>query len=324
MHVTRRSVVAALAGSALWPFAARAQSNRIPTVGFIMPGTPDSDGKWVAAFAKRMSQLGWVDGKTVTLAYRGAAGQAERYAEFAAELARLNAAVIVTSVPGAVTAVKQAAPNMPVVHTAITTGSPFIASLAHPGGTVTGMSQMGPELGDKRLELLKQVVPRLRRVAILGLAGGTNTAAETAAVAAAARRLRIEVIALNVRQASDIAPAIAQVKGRVEALYVVLDPFISVNQVELNRLALEARLPTMHGVPEYVASGGLMSYGASFEELFGRSADYADKILRGAKPGDLPVGQPANFDLVINVKTAKALGLAMPASLLVTADELIE
>lgn len=308
-----------------WPVAARAQQpGKLPFIGFIVPGTVESHGKWIAAFTKRMGDLGWVDGRTANLAYRFTAGHLERYAEIAAEFARLNADVIVTSVGGAVTAAREATPRTPIVYTAISTGSPFIASLAHPGGMVTGLSQIGPELGGKRLAILQEVLPQLRRVALLGAADGANTVAETAVLTATAQQLGIEVILLVARQADEIAPLIASVKGRAEALYVMVAPFISINQTQLNALARDAQLPTMHGLLDYVASGGLLSYGVSFEDLFRRAGDYVDKILRGARPADLPVEQPTKYSLAINMKTAKALGLKIPESFLVRADEVIE
>jgi putative tryptophan/tyrosine transport system substrate-binding protein len=324
--VRRRHFLSILGGAAAsWSAASQAQqSAKRPIVGFIVPGTPESHGKWVAAFTQRLAELGWVEGQTVLLEYRWAAGHAERYPEIAAELAGLNVDVFVTSVSGAVAAAKRSAPNVPIVYTALTTGSSFIVTLAHPGGTVTGLSQMGPELGGKRLEIFNEIVPGLRRLAILGVAGGTNTAPETASVTAAAQALGIEIIPLAVRQGEEIAPAIASVKGRVEALYVIIDPFISVSQRQINTLALEAQLPTMHGLREYVVSGGLASYGASFEDLFRRAGDYVDKILRGAKPADLPVEQPTKFDLVINLATARVLGLTVPQAVLVSATEVID
>jgi putative tryptophan/tyrosine transport system substrate-binding protein len=323
--VRRRHFLSIVGGAAAsWSAAAKAQSAKRPIVGFIVPGTPESHGKWVAAFTQRLAELGWVEGQTVVLQYRWAAGHAERYPDIAAELVRLNVDVIATSVSGAVAAAKQAAPNVPIVYTALTTGSPFIATLAHPGGTVTGLSQLGPELGGKRLEIFNEIVPGLRRLAVLGAVGGTNTAPETVSVTGAAQALGIEVFPLAVRQGEEIAPAIASVKGHVEALYVIIDPFISVSQRQINTLALEAKLPTMHGLREYVVSGGLASYGASFEDLFRHAGDYVDKILRGTNPADLPVEQPTKFDLVINLATARVLGLTVPQAVLVSATEVIE
>ena len=321
----RRVFISAFGSTlALWPHTARAQPAKRPIVGFLIPGSRESHGKWVAAFTKRMEELGWSDGRTVTLENRWAEGHLERYPDIAAEFARLGADVIVSSTGAAVPAVQRAAPNTPMVVAAINTGSSFIASLAHPGGMVTGPSQMGSELGGKRLGLLAEMLPGLRRVAVMGVTGGAITTQETAVVQAAAAARGIEVSPLAIKAGEDIAPAIAAVKGKADALYVIIDPLITVHQAELNRLALEARLPTLHGLRAHVLSGGLMSYGVDFEDQFRRSANYVDKILRGAKPGDLPVEQPTRFEFVINLKTAQALGLTVPTALLAGADELIE
>ena len=322
----RREFITFLGGAAAWPVAARAQqTDKPPVVGFLIPGTEQSHGKWVAAFTRRMAELGWTDSRTVRLEYRWAAGHPERYPELAAEFVRLNAAVVVTTINAGVVALKQAAPETPIVHTSMSTGAlPYVASLSHPGGTVTGLSQMGQELGGKRLQLLNDVVPQLHRLAVLGFNEDRNRILETELIAAAAKLRGIEVVPLAVSKLDDVTSAISPMKGNVDALYVIINPFISVNQVAINALALEARLPTMHGLPEYVRSGGLMSYGANFDDLFARAGDYVDKILRGAKPADLPIEQPVRFDLVINLKTAATLGLAFPPALLTTADEVIE
>ena len=321
----RREFIGLIGGATVYPLTALAQqSARLPIVGFIIPGTLDSHGKWVAAFTARLVELGWIDGRTVTLAYRWAEGRPERFPDFAKELAGLKADVFVTTVPEGIVAIQEAAPDTPIVATALSTGSPFVKSLSHPGGMVTGPSQLGPELGGKRLELLTEVVPQLRHVAVMGVESDAKRIPETAAVTAAAQQRGIEITPLIVSKADDLAPAIASVRGAVEALYVVIHPLMSVNRARIASLALDAGLPTMHGLPDNVRAGGLMSYGASFETLFRLSADYVDKILRGARPGDLPVEQPTKFDLVINLKTAKALGLIIPPPLLSTADEVIE
>ena len=321
----RREFIAAFGASLAGLAGARAQQpGKLPIVGFIVPGTVQSHGKWVAAFTAHLAELGWVDGRTVTLAYRWAEGHPERYAEFAAELARLKADVMLTTVPPATVEIQRAAPTTPVVMPVLSTGSPFIASLAHPGGMVTGLSQLGPELGGKRFELLAKVVPQLRHVAVLAVETDMKRIPETAEVTAAAQKAGVEVVPLVVRQAGDIIPALASVKGRVEGLYLIIDPLLSVNQVAINNWARDAGLPTLAAVRDYAASGGLMSYGVSFEESFRRCADYVDKILRGAKPADMPVEQPTKFELVINLKTAKALGLTIPETVLATADEVIE
>ena len=188
-------------------------------------------------------------------------------------------------------------------------GSGLVASLARPGGNVTGLSTLAADLAGKRLELLREVVPGLRRLAIMGNVGYPFTVLELGEVQAAAGTLGLEVVPLEIRRAEDIAPAFEALKGRADALYVCTDALANANRIRINTLALGARLPTMHGSRDYVEAGGLMSYGPNFPDLFRRAADYVDKILRGAKPGDIPVEQPTKFDLVINLTTAKALGL---------------
>jgi putative ABC transport system substrate-binding protein len=189
---------------------------------------------------------------------------------------------------------------------------------------VTGLSLQLTDLGGKRLEILRDAVPHLARLAIIANVGYPAAALEMAEVQATARGLGLEVVTLEIRRAEDIAPAFESLKGRAEALYVAADPLVSTNQIRINTLALGTRLPTIHGIREYVEAGGLMSYGANFPDLWRRAGDYVDKILRGSKPADLPVEQPTKFDLVINLKTAKALGLEVPATLIARADEVIE
>jgi putative ABC transport system substrate-binding protein len=318
----RREAIGGLTAAALLaPLPLHAQP-KLPVVGFLVPGTEESHGKLVAAFAAHLAELGWIDGRTVALAYRWAAGHAERYAEIAAELVQLKADVIVTS--GVLPTIVQAAPNTPIVTPVLNTGSPFIASLSHPGGMVTGLSQLGWELGGKRFELLVNVVPELRHLAVLAVETDTKRIPETAELTAAAAKRGIEIMPIVVRQADDIESVLRSATVRVEALYVVSDPLLAINRAAITTVTLEARLPTMHGVSDFVASGGLMSYGVNFQDSFRRAADYVDKILRGMKPGELPVAQPTKFDLTINLKTAGALGLSIPQTLLATADEVIE
>jgi putative ABC transport system substrate-binding protein len=273
---------------------------------------------------QRLRELGWIEGRTVAIEYRWAEGRSERFAEIAAEFVRLKVEVIVT--PGsALFAVKQATSAVPIV---FVLGDPvaigLVASLARPGGNVTGLSNQQTDLSGKRLELLREVLPSLRRLATMANIGNQTVVLEMGEVQAAARTLGLEVVTVEIRRAEDIAPAFEALKGRAEALYVVTDALVSTNRIRINTFALAARLPTMHGVREYVEAGGLMSYGASYSDLFRRAGDYVDKILRGAKPGDIPVEQPTKFDLVINLTTAKTLGLTIPETFLLRADEVIE
>ena len=327
-HIRRREFIATLGGAAAaWPLAARAQQpGRLPTVGFLVSGTPSSQGQWVAVFAQRLRELGWIEGRTIAIEYRWAEGRTERAAEIAAEFVRRKVDVIVTSGTAVVVAAKQATSVIPIVFAA--TGDPvgtgLVASLARPGGNVTGLSLQHTDLVGKRLELLREVVPGLRRLAILANVGNPAVVLEMREVEAAARTLGLEVITAEIQRGEDIVPAFEALNGRADALYVVADPLVFNHRIRINTLALAARLPTMHALREGVEVGGLMSYGPNYPDLFRRAADYVDKILRGAKPADIPVEQPTKFDLVINLTTAKALGLDVPPTLLARADEVIE
>ena len=324
--IGRRELLAALGGAATWPLAARAQQPaKLPTIGFLGAGTLSAWSLWVGAFVQRLRELGWIEGRTVVIDYRWAEGRTERYAEIAAEFVRLKVDVIVT-VGGAVAAAKQATATIPIVFAGAgdPVGSGMVASLAQPGGNVTGLSVQSTDLVGKRLEILREIFPDVRRLAIIGNVEYSATVLEMGEAQAAARTLGLEVVRSEIRRAEDIAPAFEALKGVAQALYVCPDATINANHARVNTLALGARLPTMHGVREAVEAGGLMSYGPSLPDLYRRAAEYVDKILRGAKPADLPVEQPTKFDLVINLVTARALGLTIPPTLLARADEVIE
>ena len=223
-------------------------------------------------------------------------------------------------------AIKQVTSVVPIVFAVAgdPVGTGLVSSLARPGGNITGLSVLATDLAGKRIELLREVVPNLRRLGIIGNAGNPLILQEMGEYRAAASMLGLEVAVFEIRQAEDIAPTFELLKGRAEALYVCQDLLTLANRVRINTLALGARLPVMLASREQVEAGGLMSYGPDFLDLFRRSADYVDKILRGAKPADLPVEQPTKFDFVLNLTTAKALGVMMPPSLLARADEVIE
>jgi putative ABC transport system substrate-binding protein len=323
----RREFITFLGGAAAWPRHARAQQPaKLPTIGFLGTTTPSAWSQWVAAFVQRLHELGWIEGRTVAIEYRWAEGRTERYTEIAAEFVRLKVDIIVTSAAPAVNAAKQATSVLPIVFMAASdpVGSNLVASLARPGGNVTGLSTQSADLAGKRLELLREVVRGLRRVAIMANVGNPAAVLEMGEVRATARTLGLEVAPSEIRRAEDIAPAFEALKGRAESLYVVADPLAGTNRIRINTLALGARLPTMYGAKEYVEAGGLMSYGPNYPDLFRRAGDFVDKILRGAKPADIPVEQPVRFDLVVNMITAKALGLAIPETFLVRATEVIE
>jgi putative ABC transport system substrate-binding protein len=324
----RRDFITILAGAAaLGPLAARAQqTGKLPTIGLLGAETPSVASLWVAAFVQRLHELGWGEGRTVAIEYRWAEGHSERFAEIATEFVRIKVDVIVTAGTAAVIAAKRETSVIPIVFAAAgdPVGSGLVASLAKPGGNVTGLSNQSADLPGKRLELLREVVPRLRRLAIMANFGSPIGVLETGEVQAAAHTLGLEDAALQIRRAEDIAPAVEALKGRADALYVVTDPLLNTNRIRINTLALGARLPTVHGSRDYVEAGGLMSYGPNFSDLFRRAADYVAKILRGAKPGEIPIEQPTKFDLAINLTTAKVLGLTIPESFLLRADEVIE
>ena len=322
----RREFTTLLGGAAAWPLAAQAQQPaKLPTIGFLGASSASAQSEWTAALVRRLSELGWIEGRTVAIEYRWAEGRNERFAEIAAEFVVLKVDVIVTD-GGAAVAAKKVTSAIPIVFavSADPLGTGLVASLARPGGNVTGSTVQAPDLAGKRLELLREVVPRFRRLAILANAGYPAALRETGEVEAIARTLGVEVILADIRGAEEIAPAIEGVKGRADALYVCTDSFANTNRVLINSSALAARLPTMHGIRALAEAGGLIAYGANFPELFRRAGDFADKILRGAKPADIPVEQPTKFDLIINLKTAKALDLTVPPSVLARADEVIE
>ena len=308
------------------PLAVRAQqAAKQPTVGFLGASTPLAESRRVAAFVQRLRELGWIEGRNIVIEYRWAEGRSEPFAAVAAEFVKIKVDVIVT-VGSAVLAVKQATSVIPIVFTAAADplGSGMVASLARPGGNVTGLSIQASDLAGKRLEFLREVIPSLRRLAIMANVGYPAAALEISEVQAIARTLGLEVIVLGIRQIEDIAAAFEALKSGIDALYVVTDPLANTNRVRINTMALTAGLPTMHAFRDLVEAGGLISYGPNFPDLYRRAGDYVDKILHGAKPADLPVEQPTKFELVINLKTAKALDLVIPESFLLRADEVIE
>jgi len=324
----RREFITLLGGAAAaWPLPARAQqAGKLPTIGYLGTAVPLAWSPWTAAFVQRLRELDWIEGRTVAIEYRWAEGRVERYGEIAAEFVRLKVDVIVT-VGTAAAAAKQATSVIPIVFAvaADPVGSGLVASLARPGGNVTGLSNQQVDIAGKRLELLREVLPDFRRLAIIANVGYPAAVLDMNEVQVAARKLGLEVVdKLEIRKPEDVAPAFDALKGGAQALYVCGDALVDSVRARINTLALGARLPTLYPNREYLQAGGLMSYGPSFPDLFLRAADYVDKILRGAKPGSLPVEQPTKFELVINLTAAKALGLTIPESFLLRADELIE
>jgi putative ABC transport system substrate-binding protein len=323
----RRDFIASVGGAAIgWPLAAHAQQPKLPTIGFLGPLTSSAMSRWTAAFVQRLRELGWIEGRTVVIEYRWGEGRSERFPEIVAEFVRLKVSVIVTGGTAAVIAAKQATSVIPIIFGSVAdpVGTGLVASLARPGGNVTGLSNQSADLPGKRLEFLREVVAGLRRLAIMANISNPSNVLEMSEGQAAAHALGLDVVKLEIRRAEDIVPAFDSLKGDADALYVVTDALVNTNRVRINTLALGARLPTMFGEEGYVESGGLMSYGPNFPELYRRTGDYVDKILRGAKPADIPVEQPTKFDLVVNLTTAKTLGLKIPEAFLLRADTIIE
>jgi putative ABC transport system substrate-binding protein len=325
--MNRRDLIKVLGGAATaWPILADAQPARLPTIGLMGSGSAAEQTPWTAAFVQRLGELGWSEGRTITIEYRWAEGRTERFGEIAAEFVRLKVDAILTHNTPPTLAAKQATAVIPIVfaNAGDPVGSGIVASLARPGGNVTGLSSQAADTVGKRLELLREVVADLRRVAVLTDPSNTSAVVEMREIEAAARALALDVSTFEFRRSEDLDSTFAAMKDRVQAVDVLAFPLVFVNRARINGLALAAGLPTMYVVREYVTAGGLMSYGPNWPAMWRRSADFVDKILRGAKPVDIPVEQPTQFDLVINLKTAKALGLDIPASLLARADEVIE
>jgi ABC-type uncharacterized transport system substrate-binding protein len=298
----------------------------LATIGLLGSGTAAGQSQWTAAFVGRMRELGWIEGRNLTIEYRWAEGHDERLRELASELVQLKVDLIVTHNTPPPLAAKQATSTIPIVFA--TSGDPvgtgIVASLARPGGNVTGLSSQIPETASKRLELLRDIVPGLRRLGFLSDMDNPYVKLDLSQMRKAAANLGIEIAMFPIMRGEDIPLSFEALKGHSEALYVPPIPVTFVNRTRINTLALVARLPTLHGGREYVEAGGLMSYGPNWSQMWARAADLVDKILHGAKPADIPVEQPTKFDLVINLTTAKALGLAVPDKLIALADEVIE
>jgi putative tryptophan/tyrosine transport system substrate-binding protein len=323
----RRDFIKVVVGSTVTsPLAVRAQQPTVPVIGYLGTGTPSTQGQWIAAFAQRLHELGWIDGQNVRIDVRWAEGRNERFAELATEFVALKVKIIVAS-GGAVPAIMRATSAIPVIFSGANDplGSGYVTSLSRPGGNITGLSLESTDLIGKRLELLIEVVPSLKHLAIMGGPANHRSAVlEMDKVKASAEAHDIDVTISEISGAEDISSAFDAIKGKTQALYVVSSPLTTINRTRINTLALGARLPTMFGYQDSVEAGGLISYGADYLDLWRRTADYADKVLRGTKPSDIPVEQPTKFDLVINLTTAKALGLTIPGTVIARADKVIE
>jgi putative ABC transport system substrate-binding protein len=321
---------AVLAGVLLFALCAPAaaqQPEKIPRVGYLTIGSRSFTPARVEAFRNGLRELGYVEGKNIRIEWRFSNGDAARQKSFALELARLNVEVIVTAGPADTRAAKAATRAIPIVmaQDSDPIGNGFIASLAHPGGNITGLSAESPEVAGKQLELLKEIVPKLSRVAVMSSPNipGNAQAVKEADVAASA--LGLNLLHLDISKPTDIEEAFKAVKqGRAEAILVLGSPVLNIRRAEVTALAAKSRLPATYTRPEFVDAGGLMTYGASYNDLYRRAATYVDKILKGAKPGDLPVEQPTKFEMVVNLKTAKQIGLTIPPNVLARADRVIK
>ena len=324
----RREFISVLGGAAAaWPLGVRAERiTKLPTIGFMGPATSSINAQWVNAFVERLHAHDWTEGRTVSIEYRWAEGSYERAAEIAAEFVRMKVDVIVTWSTPSVLATKKATSEIPIVFAAAgdPVGGGLVASLARPAGNVTGLSIQGAEISGKRVELLREALHALSRLAIMGNGDNSAVVAEMRETQAAAEKLGLNATMFEIRRSEDIRPTFEKLKGHFDALYVPAEPLANTNRRRIGSFALAVHLPTMFGYSEYVEAGGLMSYGPNFPDLYRRAADFVDKILRGAKPAEMPVEQPTKFDLAVNLTTAEALGLTLPTIFLARADELIE
>ena len=317
-----------LAVVATGPPVGAQQAPKIARIGFLTPGTPASGASALEAFRQGMRELGHVEGKTFVLELRNAGAQSDRLPELARELVGRKVDVIVTSTDVAIAAVRLETRTIPIVmrQSNDPVGTGFVASLGRPGGNVTGLSNVSPELSGKRLALLREVIPGLSRVALLWDPGGRGAVLDYKETEGAARSLRLELQSVEMSRTEDLDRALSAVTSqRAQALILPsAGPVIFSKRAEIASFTQRNRLPSMYPAREYVDAGGLMSYGPSRTDMARRAATYVDKILKGAKPADLPVERPTKFELVINLKTAKALGLTMPPSLLQRADQVIQ
>jgi putative ABC transport system substrate-binding protein len=324
-QLKRREFVVLASGAALaWPLAVHAQQ-KVPVIGFLGTTSPSAWRQPIAAFERRLSELGWIPGRTIAIDYRWTEGRNEQAPAIAEGFVQRKVDIIVAG-GNAVAAAKQATTSIPIVFPVAVDplGSGFVAGLSRPGGNVTGLSLQGGDVAGKRLQMLREIVPGMRRLAIMVNVAYPAAKNELAECQVAARALGLEAILMELRRPEDIATTFDALGGGADALYVVSDALTNTNYASIASRALSARLPTIFGTTDSIRSGGLMAYGPDLADLFRRAADFVDKILRGAKPGDIPVEQPTRFTLVINLKTAARLGLTMPPTLLATADEVIE
>jgi putative ABC transport system substrate-binding protein len=327
MTLRRRDLITLLGGAAAWPLAARAQLNKVWRIGMLDTAPRELNAANMNAFLQSLRDLGYVEGQNLTIDYRTAAGSSEPLPGLVSELLGLKVDVIVLRGTPEAMAVKNATSTVPVVMTAVgdPVGSGIIAALAHPGGNFTGMVSFTTELAAKRIELLREMIPTGKLVAAIQDGGDPANAAQWEQIRKAARTLGVEALNLDVRNAEDVSRAFDEAtRKRVDAIYVNVASVTRTNRHLIVELAAQHKLPAIYAAREFVENGGLITYGVSYPQLYARAASFVDKIFKGAKPADLPVEQPTKFELVINLKTAKALGLTIPLTLQYAADEVIE
>ena len=329
MGVTRRAFLGFLASGFLAaPLAAGAQqTTTVISIGYLSGPSLSANAARIEAFRQGLRELSYVEGKNIAIEWRSADGKFEGLPTLAAELVRLKVAVIVTSGGALTRRAKEATSTIPIVMTndPDPVGDGFVASLARPGGNITGLSTFAPEVSGKRLEILREVVPKLSRVAVLGSSTATGYAQTLKEIEPAAKAFKMQLQVLDVLHAKDIETAFqAASKGRAQGVLTLNSAILGSQRAQIAELALKKRLPVMYHQSDFVEVGGLIFYGVNVSDLNRRAATYVDKILKGAKPGDLPIEQPTKFELVINLKTAKTLGLTIPPSLLGRADEMIQ
>ena len=327
MKLTLRAVTVVVLALLAAPLAAEAhQARKVPRIGFLTEGTVEIDKSLLAGFQQGLRELGYVEGETIVIEQRNAAGRSERLPELAAELVRLKVDVLVAPTTLAVQAAKKATSTIPIVmFAADPVGTGLVASLARPGGNVTGLSDLHADMVTKRLQLLKDVVPSASRVAVLLNPANPSHPLQLKDLQAGAPALGVTLLSLEVKGPDDIERAFTTIgKERPGGLLVLGDRMLGTHGRRIAELAVKRRLPAIYTNRRWVEAGGLMSYGTNFPDLYRRAATYVDKILKGAKPADLPVEQPMRFELLINLKTAKALGLTIPPLVLLRADQVIE
>jgi putative ABC transport system substrate-binding protein len=313
--------------SALCASAEAQQPTKIPRIGYLGGGSPSSSPARIEAFRQGLRELAYVEGKTIVVEYRYAEGKPDRDRELAAELVRLKVDLIVTTGPTATRAAKEATTTVPIVMASDTdpVGNGFVASLARPGGNITGLSTLAPELSGKQLELLKEIVPKLSRVTVIGISTEPGNAQRLKEIELAAGALKVKLQYLDILTSKDIETAFrAAAKGRADGVVMLGGTLFNTHRIQIVEFAVKSRLPATYTRPEYVEDGGLMTYGPSINDLFRRAATYVDKILKGAKPADLPVEQPKKFELIINLKAAKQIGLTIPPNVLARADKVLK